>query len=82
MDKIFVAMDNKVLGFNKKKKLFFQLEMNAAEPIKSMYSVCTDHKELYSRGRCDMLIDTLKEMCLRSTDPPCYLSSVKLYDEE
>lgn len=40
MDKIFVAMENKVLGFNKKKKLFFQLEMNAAESIKSMW-VCT-----------------------------------------
>lgn len=36
VDKIFIAMENKVRAFNRKGKLFLSFDLNLTEPIKSM----------------------------------------------
>ena len=41
-DKIFIAYENQVIGYNKKGKVFLSFDTNLTEPIKSMFVTGSD----------------------------------------
>jgi Bardet-Biedl syndrome 7 protein len=41
-DRIYVANDSQIIGYNKKGKVFFSFDTNLTEPIKSLYVVGND----------------------------------------